>query len=187
MRRHDNWDRSRGSHGGVDCWDKMGDDHIDAKSDQFFSELLGAIAPPFGIAELDRDVLAFRIAKRAQSLSKSIGKRMWGRSGDEHSNTRQFSRLLRARGERPGDRSAEKGDEIPSTDAARRDLELSAARAWDVKSRQASVPIPKFASLCRGLVCETSESKDTSNLLIQCGFGSEVRISDSARKNDADF
>src|SRR5258708_31860767 len=45
MRRHDNWDRSRGSHGGVDCWDKMGDDYIDAKSDQFFSELLGAIAP----------------------------------------------------------------------------------------------------------------------------------------------
>jgi hypothetical protein len=32
----------------------------------------------------------------------------------------------------------------------------------------------------------TSES-DTGNLLISCGFGSEVRISDLARKNDADF
>ena len=78
MRRHDNRDRSRGSHGGVNCWDKMGDDYIDAKSDQFLSELIGAIAPPFGIAELDRDVLTFRIAKSAQSLSKGIGKRMWG-------------------------------------------------------------------------------------------------------------
>jgi hypothetical protein len=33
----------------------------------------------------------------------------------------------------------------------------------------------------------TSESKDTSNLLILCGFGSEVSISDLARNNDADF
>jgi hypothetical protein len=101
MRSHDNWDRSRGLHGGVDRWNKMGDDYIDIKPDELFSELLGAIASPLGIAELDRYVLAFRIPKCMQSSPKGIGKRMSGRPGHQHSNTRQFSQLLRPRRERP--------------------------------------------------------------------------------------
>src|SRR5258708_2584542 len=114
MRRHDNRDRSRGSHGGVNCWDKMGDDHIDAKSDRFFSELLGAIAPPFGIAELDRDVPAFGIAKGFQTSPEGIGEWMWWRRGHQHTDPRNPSRLLRVRRKRPCGRSADKGDEIPS-------------------------------------------------------------------------
>jgi hypothetical protein len=41
----------------------MGDDDIDAEPDEFFSELLSAIASPIGIAELNLDVLALRVAK----------------------------------------------------------------------------------------------------------------------------
>src|SRR5262249_40447578 len=104
MRSHDNRDRSRCSHGGLDRWDKMGDDYIDIKPHELFTILLGAIASPLGIAELDRDVLAFRIAESAQSSSKGIGKRMWSRRRDQHSNMRQFSRL-RPRPEWPRHRS----------------------------------------------------------------------------------
>jgi hypothetical protein len=56
----------------------MGDDDIDAKPDELFGKLLGAIASPLCIAELNSDVLAFRIATCAQSSPKGIGKRMWG-------------------------------------------------------------------------------------------------------------
>ena len=55
----------------------MGDDDIDAKPDEFFSELLGTIASPLGIAELDLDVLAIRVAKGAQTAPESIRKRVW--------------------------------------------------------------------------------------------------------------
>jgi len=48
------------------------------------------------------------------------------------------------------------------------------------------IPISEVRKHLRHTRKQTSESKDTSNLLIQCGFGSEVRISDSV-KNDADF
>src|SRR6516164_5626518 len=44
-------------HGGFDRWDKMGDDDIDAKPDELFRILLGTIALPIGVAELDPDVL----------------------------------------------------------------------------------------------------------------------------------
>src|SRR5262245_41424848 len=49
----------------------MGDDYIDAESDEFFSKLLGTIAPPVGIAELDLDVLAFRIPECMQSAPEA--------------------------------------------------------------------------------------------------------------------
>ncbi len=61
---HDNRNRSRGGHGGRDPYGIVRDNDIDALPDELFSELLGEIASPFGIAILNRDVLAFRIAKR---------------------------------------------------------------------------------------------------------------------------
>jgi hypothetical protein len=113
MRRHDNRDRSRGSHGGFDCWDKMGDDYIDAKPDQLFSKLLRPIAAPLGIAELDLDVLAFRIAEGVQAAPESISKRMRRRGRHQHANIGQFPRLLRTRCERPRSRrAAEQRNEI---------------------------------------------------------------------------
>src|SRR5262249_44196511 len=113
MRRHDNRDRSRGSHGGFDCWDKMGDDYIDAKPDQLFSKLLGAIAAPLGIAELDLDVLAFRIAEGVQTAPESVSKWMWRRRRHQHANMGQLSGLLSARREWPhGRRAAEERDEL---------------------------------------------------------------------------
>jgi hypothetical protein len=52
------------------------------------------------IAELDCDVLAFRIAKGAQTSFEGSGERMWRRRGHQHADKRQFSRLLRARRQR---------------------------------------------------------------------------------------
>src|SRR6516225_5830847 len=69
MRSHDNWDRSRGLHGGVDRWDKMGDDDIDAKPDEVFSIFLGAIASRVGIPKLDLDVPAVRKIAAVLDLS----------------------------------------------------------------------------------------------------------------------
>src|SRR4029077_3279028 len=44
----------------------------------------------------------------------------------------------------------------------------------------ASVPIPKFAPCCGGPVCELRNRKDTSkNYCFSCGFGSEVRMTNS--------
>jgi hypothetical protein len=60
---HDNRDCLGGCHGGCSRYGIMGDDDIDAEPDEFFSELLGTITSPVGIAELDLDVLAFRIAE----------------------------------------------------------------------------------------------------------------------------
>jgi hypothetical protein len=55
---------------------KMGDDYIDAKLDKLVSELLGTIASRLGIAELDLDVLAFRIAEGVQTAPESISERL---------------------------------------------------------------------------------------------------------------
>jgi hypothetical protein len=45
----------------------MSDDHVDAYLDQLGSKVRSAITSPPGIAELERDVLAFRIAEIAQA------------------------------------------------------------------------------------------------------------------------
>jgi hypothetical protein len=37
----------------------------------------------------------------------------------------------------------------------------------------------RFASICGDLVCELRNRKDTSKLLFWCGFGSEVRMTNS--------
>src|ERR1700747_2699042 len=111
MRRHDNRDRSRCPHGGLDRWDKMGDDDIDAKPDEFFSELLGTITSPVGVAELDLDVLAFRIAE-LQTAPERISERVRRRRRHQYANMGQFSWLLCARPERPAcRRAAEQRDE----------------------------------------------------------------------------
>ena len=78
MRRHNDWDRSRSSHGRFDRYGKMGDDYIDAKPDEFFSELLGAIASQIGVSKLNLYVLTFRIAESMQPAPKRISERMWG-------------------------------------------------------------------------------------------------------------
>ena len=57
----------------------MRDDDIDSELDEFFSILLGAIAPPVGIAKLDLDVLTFRVAEGVQTAPESISERMRGR------------------------------------------------------------------------------------------------------------
>ena len=85
----------------ADRYGKMGDDDIDIEPDEFFSVLLGAIASRVGIAELDLDVLAFRIAEGVQSAPESISERMRRRRRHQHANKGQFSRLLCPRRERP--------------------------------------------------------------------------------------
>jgi hypothetical protein len=71
---HDNRDRSRRPHGGLDRWDKMGDDDIDAKPNELFSILLGTIASPVGITKLDLNVPVLRIAERVQTAPECIRK-----------------------------------------------------------------------------------------------------------------
>jgi hypothetical protein len=73
----------------------MGDYNVDAKLDEFFRELLGAIASSVGIAELNRNVLAFRIAKGVQTAPEGVGEWMRRRRGYQHADARQFSDLLR--------------------------------------------------------------------------------------------
>jgi len=46
----------------------MGDDDIDLRPDKLGRELRGAIASAIGIAELDLNVLAFRIAEGVQTV-----------------------------------------------------------------------------------------------------------------------
>jgi hypothetical protein len=79
----------------------MGHDDIDAEPHEFFSELLGTIASPIGIAELDLDVLAFRVAEGVQAAPESISERMRRRRRHQHANEGQFSRLLCTRCARP--------------------------------------------------------------------------------------
>lgn len=84
----------------------MRDDDIDSELDEFFSILLGAIAPPVGIAKLDLDVLTFRVAEGVQTAPESISERMRGRSRHQHADEGQFSQLLRRRCKRPCHRRA---------------------------------------------------------------------------------
>jgi hypothetical protein len=58
--------------------------------DQLGSKLGGAVASPHGVAELERDILAFRIAKGVQTSSEGIGERIRGRRAYQHTNAGQF-------------------------------------------------------------------------------------------------
>src|SRR5262249_36445988 len=55
-------------------------------------------------------------------------------------------------------------------------------RALAAKGRRSLVSRFRSSHHCAAASFATSESKDTSNSLIWCGFGSEVRISDSLRE-----
>jgi len=101
---HYNRDRLCGAHGGSDRWCKVGNDDVDAKLDELSRNLAGAIAAPPGIAELERDIPAFRIAKDLQTTSEGVGERMRRRRGYQHADKRQFSWLLRACRKRPSNR-----------------------------------------------------------------------------------
>ena len=91
----------------------MGDDDIDAKTDELGRNLASADDCPTGIADIERDVPVLRIAKGLQTPPERIGERMRRRRGDQHTDERQFSRLLRPRRERPRRRrAAEKRDEL---------------------------------------------------------------------------
>ena len=79
----------------------MSDDDVDAKSDKLGRNLTSTVAAPAGIADLERDIPAFRIAKVLQTTSESVGERMRRRCGHQHADERQFSLLLRAPRERP--------------------------------------------------------------------------------------
>src|SRR6516165_12250287 len=93
----------------------MGDDDIDTRPDKCGGELLGAIASPIRIAELDPNVPAFGVAKGVQTAPESISEWMRRRRRHQHSNPGRFSRLLRAPRERPrGSRAAKERDELPT-------------------------------------------------------------------------
>jgi hypothetical protein len=90
----------------------VGDDDVHAHSDELSRDLASAIAAPPGIAYLERDIPALRIAKVLQTTSEGIGERMRRRGGHQHADERQFSRL-RARQDRPRcRRAAEQRDEL---------------------------------------------------------------------------
>src|SRR2546423_8107399 len=93
----------------------MGDDDIDTRPDKCSGELLSAVNSPIRIAELDLNVPAFGVAEGVQTAPESISEWMRRRRRHQHSNPGRFSRLLRARRERPGcRRTAEQRDELPS-------------------------------------------------------------------------
>ena len=96
MRRHNNRDGPRGLHSRFCADGKMGDDYIDIEPDEFFGKLLSTIASRVGVAELNLDVLAFRIAEAVQTAPESIRKWMRRRGRHQHANIRQFPRLLRS-------------------------------------------------------------------------------------------
>src|SRR5258708_14639202 len=94
---HDNRDCLGGCHGGCSRYGIMGDDDIDAEPDEFFSELLGTITSPVGIAELDLDVLAFRIAESMQTAPQHITKRRRTPPSPHYPHMRPSSSFLFAR------------------------------------------------------------------------------------------
>src|SRR6516225_4520145 len=109
---HDNRDCSGGCHGGCSRYGIMGDDDIDAEPDEFFSELLGTIASRVGIAELDLDILAFRIAESMQTAPERISDRVRRRRRHQHTNMWQSSSLLCPRRERPRRCAADERNEL---------------------------------------------------------------------------
>src|SRR5204863_690337 len=93
----------------------MRNDDIGAESDKFLGVLLGTIASPVGIANLDLDVFTIRVAEGVQTAPECIGERMRMRRGHQHSNKGEFSWSLCARLKRPRrSHSAEQRNELPS-------------------------------------------------------------------------
>src|SRR5438093_588177 len=82
-----------------------------SKCEAIFPNDLAAKLVSFGnAARLGRGVSLCRVHSQPERFSK----RMWRRQRDEYTHARHFSKLLRARRERPrGCRAAEKCDEFP--------------------------------------------------------------------------
>ena len=107
--------------------------------DEFSRNLAGAVAAAPGIAELERDIPAFRIAKGLQTTPEGVGERMRRRRGHQHADVRQLSRLLRPRPKWPRDRyAAEQCDEVapshaePSRRVPQSGISLARRIAWDM-------------------------------------------------------
>jgi hypothetical protein len=66
----------------------VGDDDVDAKSDELSRNLARAIAAPLGIADFESDIPAFRIAKGLQAASEGVRERMRRRRGHQHADER---------------------------------------------------------------------------------------------------
>src|SRR6516162_7947841 len=101
----------------------------------------GAIAAPSGIPEVDRDITAFRVAELLQTPPEGVGEWVRRRGGYQHADERQFSRLLRARRERPRRCCAadERDERAPLHSIT------SSARAASV----AGTSIPSVLAVCR--------------------------------------
>src|SRR5262249_4950101 len=99
---------------GRDCSSDC-DDDVNLEPHELGPDLSEALAAAFRPAILDRDRAAFDPAQFAQSLDKRGDPKAPGRKRacTQESDSRQLSRLLRARRERPrGDRAAEQRDEV---------------------------------------------------------------------------
>src|SRR5215212_11956285 len=93
----------------------MRNDDIGAESDKLLGVLLGTIASPVGIANLDLDVFTIRVAEGVQTTPECIRERMRMRRGHQHSNKGEFSWSLCARPKRPRrSHCAEQRNELPS-------------------------------------------------------------------------
>ena len=75
-----------------------------------------AVEDRLGVAELDDDIAALDQAQLAQPLEKHIHPRRSrsGRTWPQETDPEHTPCLLRARGERPGRRATEEGDELPT-------------------------------------------------------------------------
>jgi hypothetical protein len=99
-----------------DCLAQAGHDDIDAEAREFCREVGKALVSSLGEAPLDDEILAIDKPKLAHALKEAD---VWpGLEGDrtraprDESDTPDFARLLRPRGERPRHRAADDRDEV---------------------------------------------------------------------------
>jgi hypothetical protein len=79
----------------------VGDDDIDTEPHEFFSEFLSTIGSPIGLAELNLDVLAIRVAEGVQAAPEDSSERMQRRRRHQRNNKGQFPRVLSSHRGRP--------------------------------------------------------------------------------------
>src|SRR5262249_49803765 len=104
-------DRCRPSLGSLDGSRPQGDDHVDAETDQFGSEIRESIGSPFGKAIINGEVAILDVAELAHALTE-CAQEVRQRAGEliQEANPRDLP-LLRLAGERrgeDGDRSSNK-------------------------------------------------------------------------------
>src|SRR5262249_16223215 len=97
------------------AWHRVGHDDIDIEPHQFRRQGRQLVIPSLGPAELDHNILSFRVAESTQPSAKGIQARgMPGRGGKTQiPDTGDLRWLLRARRERPrGRRTADERDDF---------------------------------------------------------------------------